>query len=397
MTPATISPIADTLLTDDRLARFAERARRYDRENSFFTEDFDELRAAGYLTLAVPAELGGRGLSLADVMRQQRRLGAHAAATALAINMHVYWTGVAADLYRAGDRSLRWILEEAARGAVFAAGHAESGNDIPVLLSTTKAERVDGGYRFTGRKSFGSLTPVWTYLGLHGMDTSDPAHPKIVHAFMPRETTGYRIEHTWDTLGMRATQSDDTILDGAFVADKHIARVVPPGAAGIDHFVLATLAWALLGFGNIYCGLARRAFELTIQAVKPRTSIGLSRPMAYHAELQHTIAEMSLRLDPIEPHLERVAIDWSTGVNHGAAWPKEIFSAKYHAVEAAWKVVDLSLEAVGGFGIFRRSPFEQLFRDARLGRIHPANSMLTHEIVAKTALGIDPDEAPRWG
>jgi alkylation response protein AidB-like acyl-CoA dehydrogenase len=40
---------------------------------------------------------------------------------------------------------------------------------------------------------------------------------------------------------------------------------------------------------------------------------------------------------------------------------------------------------------------ERLFRDARLGRIHPANSFLTHEFVAKTALGINPDEQPRWG
>ena len=119
-------------------------------------------------------------------------------------------------------------------GAVFAAGHAESGNDIPVLLSTTKAERVEGGYRFTGRKSFGSLTPVWTYLGIHGMDTSDPSQPKIVHAFMPRDTEGYRIEETWDVLGMRATRSDDTILDGVFVPDRYVARVVPAGAAGID-------------------------------------------------------------------------------------------------------------------------------------------------------------------
>jgi alkylation response protein AidB-like acyl-CoA dehydrogenase len=51
----------------------------------------------------------------------------------------------------------------------------------------------------------------------------------------------------------------------------------------------------------------------------------------------------------------------------------------------------------GGFGIFRKGGLEQLFRDARLGRIHPANSMLTHEIVGKTLLGISPDETPRWG
>jgi alkylation response protein AidB-like acyl-CoA dehydrogenase len=75
----------------------------------------------------------------------------------------------------------------------------------------------------------------------------------------------------------------------------------------------------------------------------------------------------------------------------------EIVSAKYHAVENAWRVVDLALEVGGGFGIFRKSGLEQIFRDARLGRIHPANSMFTHELVAKTLLGINPDETPRWG
>jgi alkylation response protein AidB-like acyl-CoA dehydrogenase len=280
---------------------------------------------------------------------------------------------------------------------VFAAGHAESGNDIPVLLSTTKAERVEGGYRFTGRKSFGSLSPVWTYLGIHGMDASDPSAPRIVHAFMPRDTEGYRIEETWDVLGMRATRSDDTILDGTFVPDRYIARVVPAGAAGIDHFVLAVFAWALLGFGNIYYGLARLAMDLTVRAAKEKRSIALSRSMAYHAELQHRVAEMALALEPIEPHLDRVADEWSTGADLGGAWPARIFAAKYHAVEASWRVVDLALEVAGGFGIFRRSGLERIFRDARLGRIHPSNSMITHEIVAKTVLGINPDETPRWG
>src|SRR2546428_11537625 len=117
--------------------------------------------------------------------------------------MHNYWVGDAADCWRSGDKSLEWILREAAAGEVFAAGHAETGNDIPGLLSTTKAERVDGGYRFTGRKSFGSLTPVWTRLGLHGMDMSDSSGPRIVHAFMPRGTPGATIKETWDVLGMR--------------------------------------------------------------------------------------------------------------------------------------------------------------------------------------------------
>lgn len=33
----------------------------------------------------------------------------------------------------------------------------------------------------------------------------------------------------------------------------------------------------------------------------------------------------------------------------------------------------------------------------RLGRIHPANDMLTHELVGKFSLGIDLDDPQRWG
>ena len=207
-----------------------------------------------------------------------------------------------------------WILREAAAGEVFAAGHAESGNETSVVMSITKAERVDGGYKFTGRKSFGSLTPVWTRLGLHGLDTSDPAAPKVVHAFLPRDAGNFSIKETWDVLGMRATRSDDTVLDGAFVPDKYIARVVPMGFAGADLFVLSIFAWALVGFGNVYYGLARRVLELTVDQVKSRSSIALTRSMAYHPEVQHDVAEMVMELEAIGAQLETVARDWSEGV-----------------------------------------------------------------------------------
>jgi len=384
-------------LSDEMLARFASRAATYDRENRFFHEDFEELRAAGYLLMPVPREFGGSEMSLAEVCREQRRLAYSAPATALAVNMHLYWLGIAADLRRRGDTSLEWMLREAAAGEIFAAGHAESGNDLPLLLSTTKAERVEGGYRFTGRKQFGSLTPVWTRFGMHGMDTSDPNQPKIVHAFLTRDSAGYIIKETWDVLGMRATRSDDTVLENAFVPDRYVARVVPAGGAGIDAFVLSLFAWGVLGFANVYCGLARRALDESIKATKSKRSLGLSRPMSSHPEVQHAIAEMVIELESIEPHLETIAADWSNGVDHGALWPSKIFAAKYHAVEGAWRVVDRGLDVTGGLGIFRSAGYERLLRDARLGRIHPANSFLTHEVVAKTALGISLDEQPRWG
>ena len=103
--------VAETkqLLPEETLEQFRQRAAAYDRENRFFQEDFDELVAVGYLKSPIPTEFGGSGLRLSEVCRAQQRLAYYAPATAIAVNMHLYWMGVAADLYRAGDKSCQWM------------------------------------------------------------------------------------------------------------------------------------------------------------------------------------------------------------------------------------------------------------------------------------------------
>jgi alkylation response protein AidB-like acyl-CoA dehydrogenase len=388
---------AGTLLSDALLQGCRQRAAGYDRDNKFCQEDFDALKQAGYLKMAIPKEFGGLGYSLHQAHQETRRLARHAPATALCVNMHHYWVGTAADTWRSGDKSVGFVLEDAGKGEVFAAGHAEPGNETSIVMSATKAEKVPGGYKFTGRKAFGSLTPVWTRLGLHGLDTSDPKNPKVVHGFLPRDTPGITIKETWDVMGMRATRSDDTILEGAFVPDKYIARVVPAGLAGADLFVLSIFAWALGGFSNVYYGLAQRMLELTVEHVQSKGSLGMTRSMAYHPEVQHGVADMVMTLEAMGAQVDAMTQDWSNGVDHGQTWPIKLISTKYNVVQGAWKIADLALETTGGFGMFKKSEMERLFRDARAGRFHPANASLSHELIGKMALGVNPDEMPRWG
>ena len=374
---------------------FRERAAGYDETNTFFQEDWDALKAAGFLKCLVPADLGGGGLSLPEYCREIQRVAEYAPATALAVNMHQYFVGMAAEMRRLGDNSLEWLLREVADGEVLAAGHSESGNDMPVFLSTSRAERVDGGYKIYGHKQFGSLSPVWTRLGLHAMDTSNPEAPMIVHAFMPRDTPGFTIKDTWNTLGMRATRSDDTIIDGAFVPDKYIGHVIPAG--GADLFVLALFASALSGIAAVYLGIAHRAMELSVATARKRTSIAVSRPMAYHPEVQHLVAEMAMRLEAMDAQLEKVTNDWANNVDHGGKWPLKLVAAKENIVRGSQEVVDMAMTISGGSGMFKGNELERLYRDVRAGGFHPANTMLAHEIVGKIALGIDLGEQPRWG
>jgi len=383
-------------LDDALLDRIRQRARGYDESNQFFAEDFAELVEAGYLRAAVPAELGGWGLSLTELAHQQRRLARYAPATALATTMHHYWVGMAADLHRFGHPAAEAILADVVDGDVYAAGHAESGNDVPVLMSTTTAERVEGGYRFTGRKHFTSLSPVWTRLGVHGLDaTSDPEHPVVVHGFVTRQSDDVQTIPVWDTLGMRATQSHDTDLRGVFVPDERIGAVAPAGDSS-DPFVGIMTVWALTLISNVYVGIAERAFELATESATTKSAVSIPRGLyATQPFIQHQISEMYIDVHAARATVDSVTQDWSNGVDHGDEWGALVFSAKWRASDAARRVVGLAMDVVGGGSFFRRGELERLYRDVRASAYHPPTDAFAHEAIAKIALGIDPAE-PRF-
>jgi alkylation response protein AidB-like acyl-CoA dehydrogenase len=387
--------ITTTTLPSDLLDGFRSRASELDRTNAYFDEDLEQLRACGYLAAAVPAELGGWGLGLDELVASQRRLARYAPATALAMSMHSYWIGIATELERTGDTSLRWILEAAVDGHVFAAGHAEAGNDIPVLLSTCAAERVEGGYRLTGRKQFGSNGPAWSWLGAHAIDAAAPGGPQVVHAFVERGSAGATVVPNWDTLGMRPTQSHDTVLDGVFVPDARIGRVVPAGDAS-DLFIVAMAIWPLSLIAAVYLGIADRALELAVAGARRKTSMAIDRgAYAYNPMVQHQIAAMYLELDAAGATLERFVADWVGGADLGADLVSRVYSMKWRAVEAAKRVVDIALDVVGGGAMHRSNELERLYRDVRCGGFHPGNDALTHELVGKSVLGILAEQ-PRW-
>jgi alkylation response protein AidB-like acyl-CoA dehydrogenase len=256
---------------DELLERIRERAAVHDRDNTFPHDDLTELRDAGYLGLLAPTALGGAGLSLAEAAEVQQRLAGAAPATALAINMHLVWTGVAKVLADRGDDALRFVHEGAVAGELFAFGISEAGNDLVLFGSDTDAApREDGSYAFTGTKIFTSLAPEWTQLGLHGLDTTSPDAPRMVYAFVPRSD---RIvtRDDWDTLGMRGTQSRTTELHGAVAPADRVVRRIEPGPTP-DPLVFGIFAVFEILLAAVYTGIARRALEVAVETAGRRTS-----------------------------------------------------------------------------------------------------------------------------
>ena len=332
-----VSSASDTPLLDDALLeRIRSRAAGYDRDNTFFTEDFDELVALGYLRALVPVDFGGLGLSLEQVALEQVRLGSAAPATALAVNMHLVWTGVAKVLHDRGDSSLDFLLAEAGAGEVFGFGISESGNDLVLFGSTTDAApQPDGGYRFTGTKVFTSLSPAWTRLGTMGIDTTSPDAPKIVYGFVDRADPGVTRTDDWDTLGMRASQSQSTVLDGAYSPANRIIRRLDPGP-NPDSLVFAIFSNFEILLSAVYTGIGQRALELAVAAAHRRTSLKAGgRSYAQDPDIRWRIADAALALDALAPQLSSLASDVDSRVHHGAAWFRYLTGAEHRSTETA--------------------------------------------------------------
>jgi alkylation response protein AidB-like acyl-CoA dehydrogenase len=379
----------EDILSGPLLERIRGRAAGYDRDNAFFREDLAELQAAGYLKIFVPTADGGLGLGLAEAAQLQRLLATAAPATALAVNMHLVWTGVAQVLAARGDSSLNFILQEAAQGEVFAFGNSEAGNDSVLFDSRTEAVPLpDGGYSFTGRKIFTSLSPAWTRLGIFGKDSSaQDGAGELIHGFITRETPGYEILPDWDTLGMRASQSNTTLLDGAVVPADRIFRKLPVGP-NADPLIFAIFACFETLLAAVYTGIGERALTLGVDAVKRRTSFkNGGRSYAQDPDIRWKVAEAAMAMDALYPQLSRVAADVDELVDHGGQWFPRLVGLKVRATETARSVVDLAIRVSGGSSYFRGSELERLYRDVLAGMFHPSDDESAHNTVANAWLG----------
>lgn len=389
--------LAEHYLPDALLARIRERAPGYDRENRFFWEDLDDLRDRGYLMLFVPEEFGGPGLTLNQVSRLQQRLASAAPATALAVNMHLMCTGVVAAMFARGDRSLGYVFEEAMAGEIFAFGISEPANDWVLYGSHTVAEpQADGGYLLSGVKIFTSLSPVWTRLIVHGLDESDPDDPRVVFGFVERSHEdaaaeggpGITVSDRWDVLGMRASHSRATVLDGASVRPERVARRVPAGRTP-DLLTFAIMGNFQLLIGSVYAGIARRALEVGADALRGRRSAQRGTSYAEVPESRIRLADAHLEFTAVPAQLDATTRDFDELEDLGAAWPLRFVSARLNAVTAARRCAESALLCSGGAGFSNDHEVSRLLRDATAGLFHPPSMDAARPMYAAALLDID--------
>lgn len=373
-------------LSEELLETIRGRAHEYDHNNEFFAQDFEDLKAAGYFTAFVPQEFGGAGLSLEEMTQEQMRLAGAAPATALAVNMHHVWMGVANHVHKSGDSSMDFLFTDAMNGHVFAFGVSEAGNDLVLFGSNSQAVlEADGGYRFYGTKIFTSLSPGWTRLGTFGAETGADGVQLNVWGFVSRDE-GVTVKDDWDTLGMRASQSCTTVLDGAYSPAERIVRRLPSGPSA-DPFIFGIFANFEILLASVYAGIAQRALDVAVETVKKRHSKATGLAYASDPAIRWRIADAAMELDAVYPLISAAAHDVDNLVDRGALWFPQLSNVKSRSTETALRVVEKAVRVSGGSSYFNRSELSRLYRDVLAGLFHPSDDESVHSSWANALLG----------
>jgi alkylation response protein AidB-like acyl-CoA dehydrogenase len=388
--PARLADPAAALAAARELAPvLAGRATGHDAAGTFPAADFADLRAAGLLGLMVPARLGGPGAGFADYAEVAMALGAGAGATALVFNMHASVTGALAqtpdDVARALGVPESYFamrdaaLARAAAGALFAVAMSERGAGSRLSRITTSYEPTGAGFRITGSKTFVSGA------GHADLYLVAARRGDAVSHFLVPAGPGLTVERTWDSLGMRATGSDDLHLDVEVGPDALLG-----GLEGLTLLLAQVMPqWLVASYAAVYVGVARAAVDA---AVAHLTGRGLGHLPAVRARIGRADARVeAARLAVLEAARR---VDAAPGDPDTNRW---VWRAKLLAGETAMEVAASVLEAAGTSATRRGSPLERIYRDARCGSLQPATSDVCADWLGAAALGLDPEAGgTRW-
>ena len=365
---------------------FAERATEHDRENTFPAENYDDLRAAGFLKLTVPAELGGQGATLAELVPVLERLAMGDGSTALAVAMHMspigQWAGV---WRRTQNPRLADLLRMAAEDQlIWASVTSEPGMRNDMTDAKTAAVKVDGGYRLTGRKSYATNSVVATHCSTTARHEDAEGGPRLLLCRIALDAPGVTKHQTWDTMGMRGTQSNDIVYEDVFVADEDVVHSLPVGH--LDARVFETVwSWAMGAFAAVYTGIAAGAVDWTVTQLA-------ARGKGTDPLVQDTIGECEIMIESARAltyrHAEEVGSRrlFELGVQEGIA---RCALVKYVASNNASLVLRRLVDILGGASFSRKLPYERMWRDAQAGIFMPMGNQAARKIIGASALGVE--------
>lgn len=351
----------------------AERAARFDEEDSFVAENYELLKQSGLAEAGVPGPLGG-GDADVRTLAEMLRVMAHAcSSTALAFSMHTHQVAIPAWRWRhqqvtAVEPLLKRVASE--RLILLSSG----GSDW--IGGSGKAVKVEGGYRINARKSFTSGAMAGDLLMTGAVLATGEGPDAVIHFAVPMKAPEVSVVETWRALGMRGTGSNDVVIDDLFIPDAGVAFSRRAGEWHPVFQIIATTAFPLIY--AVYLGVAESARDIALDLARRKHPGPGLLDIAGRMETSLRAAQLAHRwmIETVErnaPSAETV---------------DEVMIGRSLVARHAIETVELAMELSGGSGFYRAAGLERRFRDIQGARFHPLQPGPQAQYAGAMALGL---------
>ncbi|MEV0040920.1 acyl-CoA dehydrogenase family protein [Streptomyces sp. NPDC050804] len=346
----------------------AARAAEHDRDASFPTEGFVLAHEAGLLTATVATRHGGPGAGLADTVRILRALGAGDPAVALVTAMTLFTHAAEARTPGWPPAAYAALLDASATGPALVNAlrvEPELGSPVRGGLPATTARRDGDRWLLTGRKIYSTGAVGLSRMLVFARTDEDPvrAGSFIVRAGSP----GLTVEPTWDHVGLRASRSDDVVLDSVPVPAGDVIGLDEAGDIPGARPDPETGAWNALGLTALYLGVAGAARDWLAGFLHERVPTALGAPLATLPRFRTAVGEIETALFGADTLIDTLAARIDTGDREAA---ERAGAAKVLGTRAAVTAVEQAVALIGNHGLTRANPLQRHYRDVLCARVH---------------------------
>ena len=354
-------------------------AEHFDRTGEFPLDNIRVLGENGLMGIEVPTEYGGAGMDPISYVLAMIEIAAADAAhsTIMSVNNSLFCTGILKNGNEEQKQKYVRAIAEGREIGAFALTEPQSGSDASNMRCRA-VRQADGTYVINGKKSWITSGPVARYIVLFAMSEPDKGARGITAFMIDTSRPGFHRGKTEPKLGIRASATCE-IEFADYVAQPE--DVVGEDGQGFK-IAMSVLDAGRIGIASQAIGIARAAYERTIEYVKERKAFG--QAIGSFQMTQAKIADMKCKLDSAMLLTLRAA--WLK--SQGKPFSAEASMAKLVASEAAMWITHQAVQIHGGMGYSKEMPLERYFRDAKITEIYEGTSEIQRLVIARHETGL---------
>jgi butyryl-CoA dehydrogenase len=384
------------LVRDFAAHEIAPVAAALDQSGEFPWDNIKKMGELGLFGIPWPEELGGAGMDGIAYMIVINELARVDASHAITVSAHTT-LGSSPIVNFGSDAQRQRYIPLLASGQVlggFGLTEPNAGSDAGGTQTT--AQKVDGGWLLNGSKIFithagvGEIFVVTAQTdreqGTHGItsfivtkpttDLERTAQLGIGHSVQLAWTEGVRAGKKEDTMGWRASDTRELVLENAFVPDDQVLGEVGKGFVNF----MKTLDAGRIGIGALSLGIAEGAYEQARAYALGRHQFG--KAISDFQGVQFMLADMATQIEAARHLVYHAA--WLK--ENGQPYSREAAMAKLFASEAAMRVTTRAVQVHGGYGYTTEYPVERMMRDAKICEIGEGTSEIQRLVIARHLL-----------